>query len=86
VDHPYLGCLRKCLFRIPRDMKFYTELTLFRVIPQKILLYNTVKFRGIPYRFVYMEFRIPSSEKSSLKKLKKSTKGMVYAVEFRGIP
>jgi hypothetical protein len=44
-------------------MEFYTELTLLRVIPRNFLLLNTAKFRGIPYRFVYTEFRMPSNEK-----------------------
>ncbi len=29
------------------------------------------------------EFRRPSNENSNIKKLKKSTKGLVYAAEFR---
>jgi hypothetical protein len=32
------------------------------------------------------EFHIPTNENSSMKKLKKSTKGMVYAMEFHGVP
>jgi hypothetical protein len=46
---------------------------------------NSVEFRRILYRVVYTEFRIPSNENSSIKKLKKSTKEMEYAVEFRRI-
>jgi hypothetical protein len=45
---PYLGCFRKYLFGIPRNTEFYTELTLFRVIPRNFLLFNTAKFRVIP--------------------------------------
>ncbi len=56
-----IGCFRKCHFGIPRNTEFYTELVLFRVIPQNFLLFNSAEFRGIPYRFVYTEFRIPSS-------------------------
>ncbi len=40
----------------------YTELTVFRVIPQNFLLFNTAKFRGILYKFVYTEFRIPLND------------------------
>ncbi len=42
----------------------------------------TVQYCEIPYRFLYKEFHISSNENSSLKKLKKSTKEMVYAEEF----
>jgi hypothetical protein len=66
-----VGCFRKCLFGVPQNTEFYTEFTLFRVFP---------------YRFVNTEFRIPSNENSKYKKLKKSTKVMVYVAEFRGIP
>jgi hypothetical protein len=41
-----------------------------------------MKFRIIPYRSVYTEFRIPSNENSSFKKLKKGSKWIIYAVEF----
>jgi hypothetical protein len=49
----------------------------------KKFLFNTAKLQGIPFRFVYTstESREPSNENSSMKKIKKSTKGMVYAVE-----
>jgi hypothetical protein len=47
----------------------------YREIPRNSIL---VCVYGIPYT--------PSNENSIIKKLKKSTKGMVYAVEFRGIP
>jgi hypothetical protein len=57
-----LGCFRKCHFGIPRNTEFYTELVLFLVIPRNFLLFNSTEFRGIPCRFVYTEFRIPSNE------------------------
>jgi hypothetical protein len=63
-----VGCFRKYLFGIPRNTEFSTELTLFRVIPRnsaEFLLFNTAKFRGIPYKFVYTELRIPLNENST---------------------
>ncbi len=56
-----LGCFRKCHFGIPRNTEFYTELVLFRVILRNFLLFNSAELRGIPYRFVFTEFRIPSN-------------------------
>jgi hypothetical protein len=64
-----LGCFRKCHFGIPRNMEFYTELVLFRVIPRNFFTVqfhgisrNFAEFRGIPCRFVNTEFLIPSNE------------------------
>jgi hypothetical protein len=79
----HIRVFSKVRFGIPRNTEFYMEFTLFRVVPQIVSLYNTAKFCGIPYRFVYTEFRIPSNENFNLKKLKKSEKGMEYAAEFR---
>ncbi len=56
-----LGCFRKCHFGIPRNTEFYTELVLFHVILRNSTKLFTVQFCGIPYRFVYTEFRIPSN-------------------------
>ncbi len=52
-----LRCFRKCLFGILQNTEFYTELTLFRVIPRNILVFSTAKFR---------EIRIPLNENSSI--------------------
>ncbi len=41
LSHTNLGCFWKCLFGILRNTEFYTELTLFRVIPQ-IFFYCTI--------------------------------------------
>jgi hypothetical protein len=49
----------------------------------KFLLYNTARFCQIPNTFVNTDFYKPSNEHSSINKLKKSTKGMVNAAEFR---
>jgi hypothetical protein len=36
-----VGCFRKCLFVIPLNTEFYTELTLFRVIPRNFAEFLT---------------------------------------------
>jgi hypothetical protein len=38
----------------------------------KFLLFNTAKFHGIRYRFVYTEFRQPSNENSSIQPITKN--------------
>ncbi len=66
-----LGCFRKCQFGIPRNTEFYTELVLFRVIPRNSAKFVIVQFRGIPCRFVYTEFHIPSNENTVIEPITK---------------
>jgi hypothetical protein len=44
-----------------RGIRIFTGIAL---ILHNFLLYNTAKFCGIPYWFVYIEFIIPSNENS----------------------
>ncbi len=74
---------------IPRNAEFLYGIGIsrnsakFREILYSTVRRNSAEIHGIPYRFVYMEFRIPSNGNSIVKKLKKSTKRMVYIEEFR---
>jgi hypothetical protein len=48
-----VGCFWKYLLGILRNTEFYTELTLFRVIPRNSAEFFTVQYREIPRNSVY---------------------------------
>ncbi len=63
VDSP-VGCFWKGLFEIPRNTEFYTELTLFHVIPRNSTKFFTVQYREIPQNSA--EFHIGSCIRNSV--------------------
>ncbi len=79
-----LGCFRKCIVGIPRNTELYTELTFFHVIPCNSAKFFTVQYRGIPYRFVYTDFRIPSNENTILEPITKDLWKLLLYFEVKG--